>query len=106
MASGKPQHDPRAIDAGAQERLRSISSTEAARNFLELLNRVKTRGESFVIEHAGEAVCELRPTGPTGSSISDRLARLGSAPIDDEYLAVVEELIRSRSARSDVDGKS
>ena len=84
---------------------RPISSTEAARNFLELLNRVKHRGESFVIEHAGEAVCELRPTGPVGSTKTDLIARLGTAPIDEEYLAVVEEIIRTRSAGPDSPGE-
>lgn len=38
-----------------------ISSTRAAREFSDLLNRVKYRGEHFVIERGGEPVADLVP---------------------------------------------
>lgn len=82
---------------GEHCRPRAISSTEAARNFSKLLNRVKNRGETFIIEHAGEAVCELRPAGPTQLSPAELVSRLGSAPVDDKYLEIVDELIRAAS---------
>ena len=40
---------------------RTLSATEASRNFSEVMNRVKYRGESFIIERGGERICEVRP---------------------------------------------
>jgi antitoxin (DNA-binding transcriptional repressor) of toxin-antitoxin stability system len=79
-----------------------VSATEAARNFSELMNRVKYRGESFIIERGGESVCELRPAAPakfTGADLASLLKSL--PPIDDEYLDVVEALARSTSMLPD-----
>ncbi len=36
--------------------MKRISATGASRTFSELLNRVRYRGDSFVIERAGEAI--------------------------------------------------
>ncbi len=38
-----------------------ITATELARNLSDILNRVKYRGESFVVERKGEVIAELRP---------------------------------------------
>jgi len=38
-----------------------ISATRAARSFAEILNRVKYRGESFVVERNREPVCRIEP---------------------------------------------
>jgi antitoxin (DNA-binding transcriptional repressor) of toxin-antitoxin stability system len=34
-----------------------IRATEAARHFSDILNRVKYKGEEFLVEHNGEVVC-------------------------------------------------
>lgn len=39
-----------------------ITATEAARNFSDILNRVRYRGESFIIERSGDIVAELSPS--------------------------------------------
>ena len=39
-----------------------VSATEAVRTFSDLLNRIRYRGEEFVIERAGEAVCRMTPS--------------------------------------------
>lgn len=38
-----------------------LSATEVARNFSEVLNRVRYRGEEFVIMRGGEPVARLAP---------------------------------------------
>ncbi len=39
----------------------TISATRAARSFSDVLSRVHYRGEEFLIEKGGEAVCRLTP---------------------------------------------
>jgi antitoxin (DNA-binding transcriptional repressor) of toxin-antitoxin stability system len=39
----------------------TVTATEAARNFSDLLNRVRYGGETFVILRGGEAVGQLAP---------------------------------------------
>jgi prevent-host-death family protein len=38
-----------------------ISATEAARRFSDVLNRVKYKGEEFIVERNGEVVCKIVP---------------------------------------------
>jgi len=38
-----------------------VSATEAVRTFSDLLNRVRYRGEEFVVERGGEPVCRMAP---------------------------------------------
>jgi antitoxin (DNA-binding transcriptional repressor) of toxin-antitoxin stability system len=71
-----------------------ISATEAARSFSELMNRVRYRGESFVVERGGKPICEIVPAGPPKFSGSDLAKLLRSLPKPDEdYFTVVEDLI-------------
>lgn len=82
------------LEYGAPQRM---SATDASRNFSELLNRVKYRGESFIIERGGQPICELRPVAPARFTGADLVALLRSLPpVDEEYLAVVEELARAQ----------
>ena len=71
-----------------------ISVTEAVRSFSELMNRVRYRGESFIVERGGKPICEILPARPPKFSGAEFAALLRSLPKPDkEYLAVVEELI-------------
>jgi antitoxin (DNA-binding transcriptional repressor) of toxin-antitoxin stability system len=71
-----------------------ISATEAARSFSELMNRVRYRGKSFIVERGGVPICELLPARPPRFTGADLVTLLRSLPKpDEEYLAVVEELI-------------
>ena len=71
-----------------------ISATEAARSFSELMNRVRYRGESFVVERGGKVICEILPAKPAKCSGAELASLLRSLPPpDDEYLTIVEELI-------------
>jgi antitoxin (DNA-binding transcriptional repressor) of toxin-antitoxin stability system len=76
---------------------RTLSATEASRNFSEVMNRVKYRGESFIVERGGERICEVRPAAPPRFTGADLVALLRSLPaVDEDYLDVVEELTRSQ----------
>ncbi len=71
-----------------------ISATEAVRSFSELMNRVRYRGESFIVERGGKPICEILPARPPKFSGAEFATLLRSLPKPDkEYLAVVEELI-------------
>lgn len=68
-----------------------ISATDAARSLSDLLNRVRYRGESFVIERGGEVVCRIVPAGPARCTVADLVRALKAAPRPDaEYLDAVE----------------
>ena len=60
---------------------RTISVTEAVRNFADFINRVVYRGEHFVLERGGRPVARLVPVPQS--------ARLGDLP---DFLASVPEL--------------
>ena len=45
----------------------SISSTEAVRNFSELLNNIKYRGDRYTVIRGGKPAASLVPVEPIGS---------------------------------------
>jgi antitoxin (DNA-binding transcriptional repressor) of toxin-antitoxin stability system len=51
----------------------NISATEAARRFSDLLNRVRYKGESFVIVRNGEPIARLERTPETPQVTLDQL---------------------------------
>jgi antitoxin (DNA-binding transcriptional repressor) of toxin-antitoxin stability system len=61
----------------------TISATQASRTFSELLNRVRYRGETFVIERGGEPICEISPAKPPGFTGADLVALLRKLPKPD-----------------------
>jgi hypothetical protein len=74
-----------------------ITATEAARRFSDIVNRVVYRRETFVVERAGEAVCEIGPARPTTAYGKDLVGLLDSIPRpDDEYLDLVEKLLKNQ----------
>ncbi len=76
---------------------RRISATQAARKFSEIVNRVRYRNESFVVERAGEPVCEIIQVKSRTVKGRDLLGLLSRLPRpDDEYLEIVEEIIKNQ----------
>lgn len=74
---------------------RSISATDAARNFADVVNRVRYRGEEFLIEKGGEPVARLGPVSLPRSAGTVRdlvrlVERLGSDP---EFAKQLDEII-------------
>ncbi len=75
-----------------------ISATETTRRFSELMNRVRYRGETFVVERGGRPICEILPARPpkfTGAELANLLRSL--SPPDEEYLTLVENLAKKQS---------
>ena len=78
---------------------RRISATEAARSFSELLDRISYRGESFVIERGGEAVCEMSHVKPARFTGTDLLSLLYSLPKPDSgYWDALAEATKQRQS--------
>lgn len=75
-----------------------ISATETVRRFSELMNLVRYRGESFVVERGGKPICEILPAQPPKFSGRELAELLRSLPKpDEEYLALVERLMAKQS---------
>ena len=71
-----------------------ISATDAVRSFSELMNRIRYRGESFIVERGGKPICEILPARPPQFSGAELAQLLRSLPKpDSEYLADLEDLI-------------
>jgi antitoxin (DNA-binding transcriptional repressor) of toxin-antitoxin stability system len=65
-----------------------VSATEAVRTFSDLLNRIRYRGEEFIVERAGEPVCRMTPTAPTRTlSLRDLAILLREIPKPDAAYA-------------------
>jgi antitoxin (DNA-binding transcriptional repressor) of toxin-antitoxin stability system len=76
---------------------RRVSATDAARKFSDLLNRVEYRGERFVIERGGTAVCEMAPARPVKFMLSDLAGLLRSAPKSDaSYWDALDRILRDQ----------
>lgn len=74
-----------------------ITATEAARHFSDVLNRVRYRGETFVVERAGEPICRIVPAGTHRNTVRDLVEFFRGAPhVDDEYLGLVESLTKNQ----------
>jgi antitoxin (DNA-binding transcriptional repressor) of toxin-antitoxin stability system len=77
----------------------TISATEAARNFSELLNRIHFRGERFTIFRGGKPVATLGPVmTPVGRRVRELPDLLKSLPaLGEDAKAFAGDV--SRSAR-------
>ncbi len=75
-------------------KVQKISAAKAARNFSEILNRVKYRGESFVVERNHEPVCRIEPIKGRKPVTTDNFAEWWkSLPRpDDKFADDLEEI--------------
>lgn len=63
------------------------------------MNRVRYRGESFIVERGGKPICEILPARPPKFSGAELVNLLRSLPKpDEEYLTIVEEVIAKQPA--------
>ena len=71
-----------------------ISAGKAARSFSEILNRVKYRGESFVVERNREPICRIEPVAHRKPLTTDNFAEFWkSLPRpDDKFADDLEEI--------------
>jgi antitoxin (DNA-binding transcriptional repressor) of toxin-antitoxin stability system len=75
-----------------------VSATEAVRTFSDLLNRIRYRGEEFVVERAGEAVCRMTPAAlPRRLTLRELAALLREIPgADADYASDVRRAVRNQ----------
>ena len=83
-----------------------VSATEAVRTFSDLLNRIRYRGEEFVVERGGEPVCRMAPAAPVKRlTLRDLTSLLREIPVPDgAYASDVRRAVRSRGIRRDHHG--
>ena len=73
----------------------TITATEAARKFSDLLNRVRYRGETFRITRGGEEVAKLTAPPRSGTSFRTLLSQLQSERTGDPAFADELERIQA-----------
>jgi antitoxin (DNA-binding transcriptional repressor) of toxin-antitoxin stability system len=73
-----------------------ISATHAARNFSDLINRVRYQGASFEIERGNEVIARIIPAAPAATlSIADLDERWAQLPrLDAEDAGLFEASIQ------------
>ena len=64
-----------------------ISATDVQRSFSEVLNRVRYRGESFVIQRGGQVVARIVPASAPRMTLGQLAALLASLPTPDPGFA-------------------
>ena len=81
----RPKYDP---DSASD---RVVTATYAAKNFGELVDRVRAGGETYVVARGGRPVAQIGPVQNRRFTLRDLLALLDSAPHPgEEYLQAVE----------------
>jgi antitoxin (DNA-binding transcriptional repressor) of toxin-antitoxin stability system len=78
--------------------MKRVSATEAVRSFSDLLNRIRYRGEEFVVERGGEPVCRMTPaTLPRRLTLRELASLLREIPrTDSGYASDVRRAVRSQ----------
>jgi antitoxin (DNA-binding transcriptional repressor) of toxin-antitoxin stability system len=72
-----------------------ITATELARNLSDVLNRVRYKGESFIVERNGETVAEIKAPEKKRGTVGDLINLLENGPKPDpEFWDDVEEAHR------------
>jgi antitoxin (DNA-binding transcriptional repressor) of toxin-antitoxin stability system len=76
-----------------------VTATHVARNFREILDRVRWRGEHFVVVRGGEAVAEIGPapdvSGRTWRTVGELFDSLAAAGLPDPDFAADVESARA-----------
>lgn len=74
-----------------------ISVAEVARDFSDVVERVRSRGDVFVVESEGEPICMITPIAPPRRTVTDLVRLLEEAPRpDDAYLDAVTEAAQNQ----------
>ena len=79
----------------------TITATAASRNFSSLLDRVQHHGEEFVVERAGEPICNIVPAAPLRRTVADLNAFLRDVPAPDADFARDVRAMARRQPRAE-----
>jgi antitoxin (DNA-binding transcriptional repressor) of toxin-antitoxin stability system len=84
--------------------MQTITATEFVRQFSDVINRTKYRGESFLIERGGEIVAQVTPANPKGCTPDELIALLEALPKHDQaYWDDLEAIHRHQPMMDGVD---
>jgi len=70
--------------------MQSLTATEAARRFSELLDAIEERGESFLVVRRGRTIARIAPAAAANGSTVKRILR--TTPPDRAWLGELREL--------------
>lgn len=74
-----------------------IDVAEVARVLSDVIERVRSRGDVFVVECEGEPVCRIAPIAPARRTAADLVRLLQEAPRPDEaYWDAVTEIAQNQ----------
>ncbi len=93
----KPKTKPSSMRRGSPgRRVRRLSTTQVARRFSDVVNRVRYQNEVVIVERGREPVCAIGPVQPASTFTgADLVALLRSLPSPGTaYLEAVKEGIR------------
>ena len=81
----------------------TISATELSKNLSDVLNRVKYRGERFVIQRNGEIVATIAPpSSQRGITVSELVTSIGNLALPGEGFADDLERIQAEQGVAQV----
>ena len=73
-----------------------VSATEAAKNFGELVNRVRETGATYVVERGGRPVVQVAPVASARCTVADLVGLLQSeARADRELLTAIARGVKA-----------
>lgn len=76
-----------------------VSVAEAARAFPEMIERVHSQGEVFIVEQGGEPMCRIAPVARARPTVRELFELLRLAPRPDEgWCDAVEEAVTAQPA--------
>ncbi len=74
-----------------------ISAAEAAQTFPDMIERVRSHGDVFIVERAGEPICRIAPVFPGPCTVRALMRLLQATPRpDDAYVDAVEEIVNNQ----------
>ena len=80
--------------------MRRITSTEAARRFSDLLDRVERDGETFVVERRGRVVASIQPAAAvSGRTVKNLLRAQAPDPDWERELAILRRSVEPEDRR-------
>lgn len=74
----------------------TITATELSKRLSDVLNRVKYRGERFIVQRNGETIATIAPVSePAGITLRELITRIGDLNLPDEGFADDLEAIQA-----------